>query len=89
MSAWLTQVYGQLPVTAVDSNFTVNFDSTVVGVNNGAVAGTGFTTEPAVGELDADAFEILGMSSGSKLFGDIIGKMANCRFVCGKFFGDC
>ncbi len=59
----------QWAVTAIDTEFVIDFDNTVNGVNNGVYAGTGFLNDPGDGQLDADAWEITGMSEGDKLFG--------------------
>ncbi|HPG73225.1 MAG TPA: hypothetical protein PLM49_02975, partial [Bacteroidales bacterium] len=59
----------QWAVTAIDTEFVIDFDNTVNGVNNGVYAGTGFLNDPGDGQLDADAWEVTGMSEGDKLFG--------------------
>ncbi len=52
-----------------NSIVTVNFNSTLAGVNNGAFNGSGFTPTPAVGQLDSDAFAITGLQDGTLTFG--------------------
>lgn len=59
----------QLSLTQPGVPATVNFDETVAGVGNGAFAGTGFTNTPAPGQLDSDAWSIVGLSDGTLDFG--------------------
>ncbi len=61
--------YGQLSITTAGSNYTINFDVTVDGVNNGQYAGSGFEPSPAAGRLDSDAWATTGMDGGSSNFG--------------------
>ncbi len=63
------QCYGQLNISATATPFTIDFDGTVAGVNNGSFAGSGFAIVPVAGELDADAWETAGLSDGAKAFG--------------------
>jgi hypothetical protein len=51
----------QLPLQAVKSTYLINFDNTVLGVNNGSFAagGTAYAVEsPADGQLDRGAFQV-------------------------------
>jgi len=59
----------QLSVAAAGTTYTVTFDATMAGVNNGVFAGTGFQATPGVGRLDSDAWASTGMSDGSLAFG--------------------
>ncbi|MBF4984134.1 T9SS type A sorting domain-containing protein, partial [Nonlabens mediterrranea] len=59
-----------LQVDMVDTNYLIDFDNTVVNVNNGAFDGSGFAKVPAAGLLDADAFAITGLQDGTTTFGD-------------------
>ncbi|MEO1023284.1 MAG: T9SS type A sorting domain-containing protein [Bacteroidota bacterium] len=61
--------FGQLSVTSTSTNFTINFDATVSGVNNGVFNGNGFAPAPSAGQLDSDAWEFSGMSGASLSFG--------------------
>jgi hypothetical protein len=63
---------GQLSLTEIGTPTTVNFDGTVAGVNSGAFAGTGFTPTPAAGQLDSDAWALVGLSDGPINFGDTV-----------------
>lgn len=48
---------------------TINFDSSVSGVNNGSYLGTGFGTSPASGQLNSNSWATDGFEEGSILFG--------------------
>lgn len=52
----------QLEIDQLNQQFTIDFDATVNGVNNGAYQGTGFSSGPASGQLNSNAwsFENLG-----------------------------
>ena len=57
-----------LQITSTNTAFTIDFDNTVSGVNEGAYDGSGLSTSPSSGQLDADSWEIDGFS-GSQSFG--------------------
>ncbi|HQL71278.1 MAG TPA: hypothetical protein PLA77_10635, partial [Bacteroidales bacterium] len=59
----------QLSIAALATDYTISFDATVDGVNDGVYAGTGFLATPGSGQLDADAWAVSGMSDGEKPFG--------------------
>ena len=61
--------FGQINIASTGINYTINFDTTVTGVNNGVFTGTGFQPNPAVGQLDSDAWAVTGWSDGSLTFG--------------------
>ena len=63
-------VLGQLSVSAFSTPYTINFDGSLSGVNFGAFQGNGFEATPSTfGTLDADAWQVLGLSDGSVNFG--------------------
>jgi hypothetical protein len=61
--------WGQLSLTNATPQVTIDFNTTIAGVNNGAYAGTGFQSSPAAGQLDSDAWSVSGWSDGSLPFG--------------------
>ncbi len=61
--------YAQLSITASGTPFTIDFDATVTGVNNGQFAGSGFQTSPTSGQLNSNAFSVIGLSDGDLSFG--------------------
>ena len=58
----------QLDVTDANTNFTINFDSTVSGVNFGQYDASDIVPSPVSGDLDSNAWAIAGMSSGDVAF---------------------
>lgn len=64
------QTYAQLQIATAGTNYLINFDANVAGVNNGAFQGTGFSPNPVVGQLNSNAWSTTGMSEGSSGFGD-------------------
>ncbi len=62
-------VWAQLSLQNNITTYTINFDDSVSGVNSGGFTGSGFTTNPSSGQLDADAWATSGLSDGSKGFG--------------------
>ncbi|MGB5981836.1 MAG: T9SS type A sorting domain-containing protein [Nonlabens sp.] len=53
-----------LQLDAVDTNYTIDFDNTVAGVNNGTFAGSGLDGIPSAGQLNSKGFFINGLSDG-------------------------
>jgi len=53
-----------LQLSTANTNYIIDFDNTVANVNNGQFNGTGFTTSPAVGQLNSNAWATEGMSDG-------------------------
>ena len=71
--AWASGVgtsYAQLSINNTAGVFLIDFSTTVLGVNNGPWAGTGF--EPGattLGRLDSNAWAVTGWSNGALAFG--------------------
>jgi hypothetical protein len=63
------QTYAQLQISASGTNYLINFDANMTGVNNGAFQGTGFSSNPAAGQLNSNAWATTGMSGGNSIFG--------------------
>ena len=61
--------YSQLSINSNDVDYTIDFESTITGVNNGPFDGSGWNSTPSSGQLDADAWAQTGMSDGSLVFG--------------------
>lgn len=65
--------FGALCQVSIDDNTTVvliDFDNTVSGINIGSYNGSGLNPTPTNGNLDANAWQITGMSEGDHQFGD-------------------
>ena len=60
----VTLSYSQLSVTSLDTEYTIDFDNTVSGVNNGQYNGSGFNTSPSTGQLDGNAWMVYGFAAG-------------------------
>lgn len=61
--------FAQLSITSTNSDYIINFDETVEGINNGIFQGTGFTSNPADGQLDSDGITANGLTDGTLEFG--------------------
>jgi len=68
LSAGLGSLQAQLTISTAHSWNTIDFDSSVAGVNNGAYTGTGFQATPSAGQLDSSAWAVTGMSAGDLAF---------------------
>lgn len=58
-----------LQVPAVNTAYTINFDTTVEGVNNDTFNGGGVNTAPGLGELNSNAWAFTGFTDGAIAFG--------------------
>jgi hypothetical protein len=56
------QLKAQLNFTSA-ATVTIDFSTTIAGVNNGTYAGTGLAPSPAVGQLDSDGLTITGIGN--------------------------
>ena len=59
----------QVALTSVSPTVTINFSSTIAGVENGTFTAAGFQSTPGVGQLDSDAWAITGWDFGTLAFG--------------------
>jgi hypothetical protein len=64
-----TATPAQISLTSSDNTVSIDFENAVPGVNPGIFDGSGFSPMPSAGQLDSDAWEILGFSDGDLLFG--------------------
>ena len=60
-------LYAQIQLTG--AAVTIDFDGTPAEAGNGQYTGGGFDPAPAAGQLDSDAFSVLGFSDGDLNFG--------------------
>ncbi len=67
MLLWPFLAYSQLSITGAGT-YTIDFDNTVSGVNNGQFQGTGFVGAPTAGQLDSDGWRATGFSDGDGMF---------------------
>jgi 2',3'-cyclic-nucleotide 2'-phosphodiesterase (5'-nucleotidase family) len=81
--------FAQLSITSVGSPEVIDFQNSISGVNNGSFTGSGLDSNPGVGLLDADAWEITGMSDGNHNFGatSTSGDYAKGTSIGGVFSG--
>lgn len=59
-----------VPPVVAQTTILIDFDSAVPGIAGEAFAAAGFGTAPAPGQLDADAWSVLGFTDGDLEFGD-------------------
>ncbi|HEX8312860.1 MAG TPA: hypothetical protein VF614_16170, partial [Chthoniobacteraceae bacterium] len=60
----------QLNIDNTAGTYSINFDTSVSGVNNGTFNGSGFSPAPAAGQLDSDAWSATGsLDNGDLAFG--------------------
>jgi hypothetical protein len=60
----------QWHVDQLSQSFTINFDTSIAGVNHGVFTATGYSPSFFSGGLDSDAWSVFGLSSGDLRFGD-------------------
>jgi len=58
-----------LQISAINTRYAINFDTTVEGVNSGAYSGGGFSATPEDGELNSNAFVAGPSTTGAVTFG--------------------
>lgn len=64
----MSNCWAQLSVTAPSMVFSIDFDTSISGVNEGAYDGTGFNPVPSTGDLDGNAWQITGFSSENQAY---------------------
>ena len=67
--ALLHRVPAQLSIDVSATQYVVNFDNSLSGVNNGTYQGSGLQPLPGSGQLDGNAWEVIASSSEQHLFG--------------------
>ncbi len=79
----------QLSIVNVDSNYIIDFENSVAGVNNGILDASGFSANPQTGQLDSDGIIVTGCSDGDMNFGDdkVEGDFARGTSIGGKTTG--
>ena len=67
-----------LNISSLSTTYTIDFDSTLDGVNNGQFDGSGFSPNPSSGQINSEAFSI-SLASNNNLFfgGDTSGSSNN------------
>ncbi|WP_075591085.1 T9SS type A sorting domain-containing protein [Labilibacter marinus] len=65
-----TSAISQLSIDQTGANYTIDFDNSVSGINDGAFAGSGFTPTPSTGQLNSNGIIATGLSDGDINFGD-------------------
>jgi hypothetical protein len=63
------QLNGQLILFETGVNYTIDFEETIIGVNEGAFSGLGLQSDPIEGQLDSEAWLINGCSQGNTSYG--------------------
>lgn len=61
--------WGQLNITQANTVYTIDFDNTVAGVNEGQFTGSGFTPSPVGGQLNSEAWRVVLSGTDSINFG--------------------
>jgi len=78
-------VFGQLSITSVNSDFTIDFESTVAGINTGTYDGSGFSPSPSSGQINSNGIIIIGFSDGDLAFS---GTVTSGDLARGNSLGD-
>ncbi|MGB5981148.1 MAG: HYR domain-containing protein [Nonlabens sp.] len=76
-----------LQVAAADTEYVIDFDNTVAGINNGSYTGSGLASFPAAGQLNSNGIVVLGMSNGNTTIGGTF-STASTDFTRGANSGD-
>ncbi|MCF8330975.1 MAG: T9SS type A sorting domain-containing protein [Bacteroidales bacterium] len=70
-----------LNITEANQLFTINFDDSLTGINQGQFQGYGFSPAPASGELDSKAWKIRGLDGAGSVFKDFKTKDAFAKEI--------
>lgn len=62
----------QWSITSINQTHSITFDNSVSGVLNSAYIGNGLSPQPSIGQLNSNAFKIVGLSDGDSNFGDTL-----------------
>lgn len=68
-----TNCFSQWMITSQQHEFSIDFDSSVPGINEGAFVGSGISPNPLVGQLNSKGISIVGFSDGDCLFEELKG----------------
>lgn len=60
----------QLEISSVGTQFTIDFNTSLSGVNSGAFQASGLTSSPTSGQLNSNAWRFTGFSDGDTDFGE-------------------
>ncbi len=63
-----TYTNAQLSIDNVNTNYIIDFETTLDGINSGQYNASGFSSSPSSGQLDSDGIIILGCSEGDMTF---------------------
>jgi len=61
---------GQLSISAISMNNTIQFNASVTNVTNGIYTGAGLAPNPTAGQLDSDAWRVSGINGITTNYGD-------------------
>ncbi len=66
---WFKTGLALLFCSSLVAQTTIDFDTTVTGINQGPFSGSGFTPSPTTGQLNSDAWAVSGFNSNNVAFG--------------------
>lgn len=69
--SFTSRSFSQLSITSTGTDFTIDFESSVIGINEGVFNSTGFSPSPVTGQIDSDGLITSGFSDGDLQFGNI------------------
>ena len=80
------RTFGQLSISSEGTPFTIDFDNSVTGVNNGQFAGSGFQSAPSAGQIDSDGIIVTNYHVVSKAVTDKKFLAIGIKTYDGQFF---